>query len=200
MSGATGNEFWEPISGRYCELRTNPLGVAHPDCPELADVVIHLDAFYCATCKRSGRISGAWVADVVQRGTQLRTWTLQLGERTPLSMNGQRRGPHAHARKVKEYRRLAAYLAIQAKIPPLDRIVVELHHAPRHQRRRDPMNLVATLKPVEDGIVDAGVIPDDTPQYSIPTVPIIDEPTGQPGRLYVVIREVVTIAAEGELM
>lgn len=119
----------------------------------------------------------------------MRTWTLDLGERRPLSLNGQRRSPYTHARAAKTFRRLAWARAEEAKIPALERIAVELHYAPRDKRRRDPMNLVATLKPVEDGIVDAGVIPDDTPDYSVPTVPVIDAPTGQPGRLYVIVRE-----------
>lgn len=90
---------------------------------------------------------------------------------------------------VKELRRLAWARACEAKIPPLGRVAIELHYEPRDKRRRDPFNLIATLKPLEDGIVDAGVIPDDTPQYSQPTVPVIHEPTGQLGRMYVVIRE-----------
>lgn len=119
----------------------------------------------------------------------MRTWTLDIGQRAPLTLNGQRRSPYAHARAVKVLRRIAWVRAEEAKIPALQRIAVELHYAPRDRRRRDAMNLVATLKPVEDGIVDAGVIPDDTAQFSQPTVPVIDPPTGQPGRLYVIIRE-----------
>ncbi len=33
------------------------------------------------------------------------------------------------------------------------------------RRRRDPHNFVATVKPVVDGLVDAGLWPDDTPEY-----------------------------------
>ena len=119
----------------------------------------------------------------------MRTWTLDLGERPPLSLNGQRRNPYTHARMVKQFRRLAWARACEAKIPRLGRVAVELHYAPRDRRRRDALNLVATLKPIEDGIVDAGVIPDDTAEFSQPTVPVIDAPTGQLGRLYVIVRE-----------
>lgn len=126
-------------------------------------------------------------------GEQLRTWTLEIGQHNRITLNGQRRSHYAHARAVKVLRRIAWARAEEAKIPALARIAVELHYTPRDRRRRDPMNLVATLKPVEDGIVDAGVIPDDTPQYSEPTVPIIDPPTGQPGRLYVIIRELEAV-------
>lgn len=40
------------------------IGVRHGVCPELADVSLGLDAFYCRTCRRNGRVSGAWVADM----------------------------------------------------------------------------------------------------------------------------------------
>ena len=42
------------------------LGVTHPDCDQAADVSIHLDAFYCQTCKWNGRISGAWAVDKLE--------------------------------------------------------------------------------------------------------------------------------------
>jgi hypothetical protein len=59
--------FVDPISGRQCFLATDPLlGVAHPNCPELADVTVELDAFYCRACGWNGRVSGAWVMDVVR--------------------------------------------------------------------------------------------------------------------------------------
>ena len=74
---------------------------------------------------------------------------------------------------------------------PLAKVQIELHYIPRDKRRRDPLNLVATLKAVEDGIVDAGIIPDDTPEFSVPTMPVIDPPDSseRTSRLYVLIRE-----------
>lgn len=44
-------------------------------------------------------------------------------------------------------------------------ITVRLHWRPRDNRRRDPSNTIATQKPAIDGIVDAGLVPDDTPEY-----------------------------------
>ncbi|MDI3315864.1 MAG: hypothetical protein QJR12_16790 [Mycobacterium sp.] len=44
-------------------------------------------------------------------------------------------------------------------------INVRLHFATGDNRRRDQDNLVATLKPCLDGLVRAGVIPDDTPNH-----------------------------------
>lgn len=120
----------------------------------------------------------------------LRSWTFDLPyTAVPLSLNGARGNHYARARKVKQVRAHARFLAQHAGIPPLTRCAIELHYAPRDSRRRDALNLVATLKPIEDGIVDAGCVPDDTAEYVEPTVPVIDEPTGRAGRLYVVVRE-----------
>lgn len=128
-----------------------------------------------------------------QPDAALRSWTFELPLHRPLTLNGSRGQHFARARLVKTVRWRAKLGAIEAGIPPCARVAVELHYAPRDRRRRDPFNLIATLKPVEDGIVDAGVIPDDTPQYSEPTVPVIDTPTGQPGRLYVVVHELPAV-------
>jgi crossover junction endodeoxyribonuclease RusA len=121
-----------------------------------------------------------------------RVWRIDLPMTTPLSMNN-RQHYMVKARHVAQVRTFTKVLTRAAQVPPLDRISVELHYTPRDRRRRDPLNLVATLKPVEDGIVDAGVIPDDHPLFSEPTMPVIDPPNGkQPhphGRLYVLIRE-----------
>lgn len=120
----------------------------------------------------------------------LRTWTFDLPYTTPpLSLNGARGNRYARAKVVKTVRRLTWAKAASLRIPPLARCAIELHYAPRDSRRRDPHNLVATLKPIEDGIVDAGVVPDDTPEYVPPSTPIIDAPSGQVGRLYVIVRE-----------
>ena len=64
-----------------------------------------------------------------------------------------------------------------------EHIRVELHYHPRDARRRDADNLVPTLKPCIDGIVDSGLIPDDTPEYVTWTAPVIHEPDGQGPRL-----------------
>lgn len=94
------------------------------------------------------------------------------------------------AKRVKEVRQATALLARQAGVPRLNRITVELHYCPRDKRRRDPLNLVALLKPIEDGLVDAGVIPDDNPHYLEPIMPKIDEPNVNTNkRIYFIIRE-----------
>lgn len=52
----------------------------------------------------------------------------------------------------------------------------------KDKRRRDPHNYFATVKPIVDGLVDAGLWPDDTPEW-VTTV----EPTLVPGATSVVV-------------
>ena len=120
----------------------------------------------------------------------VRTWMFTLPMTTPLSLNS-RQHWRSKARDVAEVRAAAYARARAAHIPALPRIAVELHYAPRDRRRRDALNLVATLKPIEDGIVDAGIVPDDTAEFVQPTMPVLDPPNGIHGRLYVIVREVV---------
>ncbi len=120
-----------------------------------------------------------------------RSWRIDLPwTKPPLSMNDSHGNRYARSRTIRAVRQLARAQALRQKIPPLGRCTITLHYAPRDARRRDPHNLVATLKPLEDGIVDAGVVPDDTPQYVPPSTPVIDPPTGTSGRLYLVVAEV----------
>lgn len=118
-----------------------------------------------------------------------RTWEITLPLTTPLSLNN-REHWQTKSRRVAALRSATFRLAKAARIPTLERCAVELHYAPRDKRRRDALNLVATLKPVEDGLVDAGVVPDDTAEFVEPTMPKIDDPTGaKHGRLFVIVRE-----------
>jgi crossover junction endodeoxyribonuclease RusA len=51
---------------------------------------------------------------------------------------------------------------------------VTLHYQPGDNRRmRDPMNLTASSKPAIDGLVDAGLVPDDTDVYVHENTPVI---------------------------
>ena len=69
--------FTDLVHGAECALVIPPggsvyprpgeprAGVAHPGCPELADLAIELDAFYCRLCRWNGRVSGAWCLDLI---------------------------------------------------------------------------------------------------------------------------------------
>jgi crossover junction endodeoxyribonuclease RusA len=64
-----------------------------------------------------------------------------------------------------------------------NKIEVVLTYFPKDSRRRDADNLVATLKPICDGIVDAGVVTDDDPSHMVKHMPVIAEPDSSDPRM-----------------
>ena len=124
-------------------------------------------------------------------------WLIPLSLTKPLSMNDSpsvsRGARMARANQIKELRAEVKAKAKDTPIPACRKVRVTLVYEPRDNRRRDSINLVATLKPVQDGIVDAGVVPDDTPQYMESPLPLIDYKRGggKPGRLWVAVEQVI---------
>jgi crossover junction endodeoxyribonuclease RusA len=118
-----------------------------------------------------------------------RSWTIVLPLQRPLSLND--RGHWApKAAKVAQLRSDVLVLCRAKKIPRLQRIQVQLYYRPRDRRTRDAENLVTTLKPCTDGVVDAKVIPDDCEPYLTPVMPKLLPP--EPGKgplLALVIRD-----------
>ena len=93
------------------------------------------------------------------------------------------------ARNTKTVRDVTALLC--RDLAKADKIRVRLLYVPRDNRRRDTDNLVAMLKPICDGIVDAGVVPDDTPEFMEKWMPEIgDAERGNP-RMELIIEPVV---------
>lgn len=112
-------------------------------------------------------------------------WELLLPwEKPPLSMNDRRHWSHKH-QWTKALRGTAFYLARSARIPDLGRCSVELVYSPATRRTRDADNIFATLKPLADGLVDAGVVPDDTPDLMSKSVAF--GPITKPARLVLVV-------------
>jgi hypothetical protein len=66
LRAVAGWPFTDPVTGERCTLlvRSGRPWVVHAGCPALADVVPVLDAFYCPSCGWSGRVSGAWAAEL----------------------------------------------------------------------------------------------------------------------------------------
>lgn len=94
--------------------------------------------------------------------------------RPPLSANGGRGHHMAHAKLVAEVRLTAGWVVKAARIPACERVTVGLVYVPATRRRRDGgENYADTLKAVIDGVVDAGVVPDDTPEYVIRLMPVV---------------------------
>lgn len=93
----------------------------------------------------------------------MREWTLHLPWKTPPLTLNQRMHWAVKARLTKELRLIAKVKA--RSIPDLGRCTVELVWYVTDKRRRDADNPVLTLKALCDGLVDAEIVPDDTPEY-----------------------------------
>lgn len=90
---------------------------------------------------------------------------------------------------TKEIRTTTTWLAKAHRLPrDLQHCTVTLHYAPVDKRRRDADNLVPTLKAICDGLVDYGLVPDDTPQFMTKHMPIIEQPE-RPARTWLTITE-----------
>jgi crossover junction endodeoxyribonuclease RusA len=116
-------------------------------------------------------------------------WTLDLPfDRPPLTEN-QRLHHMAKARLTKQVRRAASFLARSQRIPPLGTCTVHLVWHVNTKHRRDADNLAPTLKAACDGLVDAGLVPDDTPALMDKRMPEIEYRPGQPAALQLLITE-----------
>lgn len=81
------------------------------------------------------------------------------------TVNAERAGDKwAHRRATQQYREAAYLYARQARLPRLDRIAVEATpFGPRI--RQDVGACLPSVKAAIDGLVDAHVVPDDTPVH-----------------------------------
>lgn len=99
-------------------------------------------------------------------------WSLTYDAR-PWSVNSERAGGtkrgigghYGRAAKAKEWRTAFHWLAVQAKIPPLKTATVDVYQECRDKRRPDPGSIYPAFKSALDGIVDAGVLKDDGPDF-----------------------------------
>jgi crossover junction endodeoxyribonuclease RusA len=119
-------------------------------------------------------------------------WRLDLPwTRPPLSLNDTRQGNwRGRARKVRDIRQTAAWLGRTIPGRPFTRVRVTLHYQPRDRRVRDSENPIPTLKALADGLVDAGVVPDDRPELMVKDMPVIHPAEkGQPGTVWLIVAE-----------
>lgn len=118
-----------------------------------------------------------------------REWRIDLPFTRPLSLND-RMHWRTKAKHTKAWRGVAYDLAKREQIPTLDRFTAVLHYQPRDNRPRDVDNLVASLKPLVDGLRDAHVaVDDDTTHYTLTSPQIHRARKGEPGRLWLVVVE-----------
>lgn len=98
--------------------------------------------------------------------TQLpRTYTIVLPYTRPPLRPNDRHHWTQKARTTRQMRLTAHLLAANAHIPPLGRATIETVWYPPDRRRRDANSLVLLTKASVDGLVDAGIWPDDDPAH-----------------------------------
>lgn len=97
------------------------------------------------------------------------SWTILIPAPTKW-MNANQRHGHWSERSgpTKLWRDAAKVLAHQARIPALDRVTITATvHRPDRRRNADAHNRYPTVKAVVDGLVDAGVLPDDCDRHLV---------------------------------
>jgi crossover junction endodeoxyribonuclease RusA len=99
-------------------------------------------------------------------GDQARTWILILPPGMPVLSPNQRLHWAERGRRARELRKAAWALAYAQKIPRLERAAITVTYCPPDRRRRDNDNIpAASGKHCVDGIVDAKVLEDDSPEF-----------------------------------
>ena len=111
--------------------------------------------------------------------------TIVLPWKKPLLNLNSRQHWAAKARDTDSVRSVTALLC--RDIAKADKVRVVLTYTPRDKRRRDADNLVGMLKACCDGIVDAGVVPDDTPEFMVKEMPVINPPGGKHARMTLMV-------------
>jgi crossover junction endodeoxyribonuclease RusA len=107
--------------------------------------------------------------------------TIVLPWKKPLLNLNTRQHWAVKARDTETVRSVTAMLC--RDLDEAQKVRVQLSYTPRDKRRRDADNLVGMLKPICDGIVDAGVVPDDTPEFMVKEMPVIHPPEGKNARM-----------------
>ncbi len=96
------------------------------------------------------------------------TWTadIRLAAGDVLTSN-QRLHYYARSSRVRSIREVAAATARLTRAPHLTRARITITIAFPDRRRRDTHNLMPTAKAIVDGLVDAGLLPDDDHRHLV---------------------------------
>jgi hypothetical protein len=93
------------------------------------------------------------------------TYRIALPDSFPLLNANDRLDHLERARMTIGIREASRRIATDMRIPSMARVHVRgIYHYPDN-RRRDPGNLAPSMKPMIDGMVRAGIIPDDSDEY-----------------------------------
>ncbi|GAA4774392.1 RusA family crossover junction endodeoxyribonuclease [Microbacterium gilvum] len=79
-----------------------------------------------------------------------------------------------------------------APLETFEKVAVKLTWVVKDNRRRDADNIYPTFKALCDGLVDGGVVPDDTPQYMDKLAPFIRLEKDADPHFELLIREVAS--------
>ena len=74
---------------------------------------------------------------------------------------------YSRAKQVKEWRESFAWLAMKARIPPMERCILTCMPHLNDRRTQDTGACFPAAKSAIDGLVDAGVLPDDGPDHVV---------------------------------
>lgn len=96
-----------------------------------------------------------------------RTWTVALPVGFPLLNANQRQHWRTKAKITRNIRIAAMFCAKNVRVPALARAQIVAEYRPPNRRRRDVHNLYPSAKAAVDGLVDAGVLPDDSDAYLV---------------------------------
>lgn len=124
-----------------------------------------------------------------------RQWTVRVTAPAQFLNTNKRLHGRAAAQTVKAWRDAGNTHARAAKLPALGkaRITATLHFTDR--KRRDDHNYFPTVKALIDGLVDYGLLPDDSREYLLGTTicggePVAKAPFGPAGVVVLTICEV----------
>ena len=99
-------------------------------------------------------------------------WQLSFGQPAPLLSMNDRHHWRTRNRLVKLWRTTTRDYA-KLTGSPHGPSIVAVRLPVRDSRRRDPHNYYPTVKAIVDGLVDAGIWPDDTPEYVTTVEPVL---------------------------
>ena len=124
-------------------------------------------------------------------------WNLERPGNRPLTLNKERNLHHMErAGIVKDYRQAFGWLAKVEKIPALPAIKVYATPLAKDRRwKQDVGACFPSVKAAIDGLVDAGVLPDDNPDF-VRALTFFPAEIGDVDGLRLVIEEVDTFVAE----
>ncbi|MEU4331351.1 hypothetical protein [Nonomuraea dietziae] len=129
-----------------------------------------------------------------ERPSEPPVYVLELPAGTKLLNANDRTHWRAQRPLKKNLRDTACWLARAAKIPAMQRARMVGVFEPPDNRRRDPANWAPSWKAVVDGVVDAGVLPDDNSKYLEGPYPELGE-VHPKGRLVLYIYDLSDVPA-----